>query len=98
MCYGIFQFGTSFNNKSPQIIIIFYEKEWRIVSGLRDKSKPYEIIPFAKEEVKAVYLGCKITEENKRKVISIIKDKYPWTAIYQAKKSDNEYKLVFDKI
>lgn len=75
-----------------------YEKEWRIVSGLRDKSKPYEIIPFAKEEVKAVYLGCKISDENKRTVIDIIKYKYPWAEIYQTKKSNNEYKLLFDKI
>ena len=34
-----------------------YEKEWRVVSGLRNKSNEYEIIPFNPQELAAVYLG-----------------------------------------
>jgi hypothetical protein len=42
-----------------------YEKEWRIVSGLRDKTKSYEILPCHPEEIGAVYIGCKMTDPDK---------------------------------
>lgn len=75
-----------------------YEKEWRIVGGLRDTSKTHEILPFAKEEVADVYLGCRINSGNKQKILEIIKTKYPWAGIYQAHKDTKEFKLVFEKI
>lgn len=75
-----------------------YEKESRIVSSLRDKSKISEIIPFAPEELGAVYLGCRMTDEDKQEIIEITTKKYPKTEIYQAKKHEKEFSLFFEKI
>ena len=48
-----------------------YEKEWRIVAGLRDKTQSYEILSYAPEEVGAVYLGFKMAEDDKEELIEI---------------------------
>ena len=42
-----------------------YEKEWRVITTLRDKSLSHEILPYAPEEVGAVFLGCKMTPEDR---------------------------------
>lgn len=75
-----------------------YEKEWRIISGLRDRAKEYEVLPYAPEEVGAVYLGCKIGADDKNKIIQIIKIKYPNAKIFQAYKHETEFKLVFKNV
>ena len=75
-----------------------YEKEWRIVAAMRDKSKDYEILPFPPEEVAAIYFGCRATDECKREIIEIVNDKYPDVKIYQARKHEREFSLVFDPL
>lgn len=75
-----------------------YEKEWRIVSALRDKSNTSEILPFASEELGAVYLGCKMLNEDKEEIINATTNNFPKAEIYQASKHDKEFKLVFEKI
>ena len=72
-----------------------YEQEWRIVTTLRHKGKPYEILPYAPEEVGSIYLGCKINEEDKSRIIQITREKYPNAKVFQAEKHPAEYKLVF---
>jgi DUF2971 family protein len=75
-----------------------YEKEWRIVTTLRDKTQTYEIIPYAPEEVGAVYLGCKIAETDRDEIIEVTRRKYPKAKIFRADKHDREYELVFQDI
>lgn len=72
-----------------------YEKEWRIISSLRDKSQTHEILPYAPEEVGAVYLGCKISAGDKAEVIDITKAQYPTARIFQAQKHPEEFRLIF---
>jgi hypothetical protein len=70
-----------------------YEKESRIVvaegGGIR---------PYFKGEVDAVYLGCKITIGNRRKIIRILRQDYPLAKLYQASKSKNCFSLIFDEL
>lgn len=75
-----------------------YEKEWRVVSGLRNPSKKFEIIPFAEEEVGALYLGCRITEADKAEIMDIMNQKYPWAPVYLAEPKRNEFSLGFTRI
>ncbi len=75
-----------------------YEREWRIVTSLRDKTKPFEILPFAPEEVGAVYLGCKIADRDRQEIIEVSRRKYPTAEIYQAVKHENEYALNFSEV
>lgn len=76
-----------------------YEKEWRVwdlQSELDDKL--FSDYPLFKKEVGSVYLGCRIKQEHKLSIISLISQKYPWVKVYQAKKADSKFKLEFDQI
>ena len=75
-----------------------YEKEWRIVSALRNPASEYEIISFAEEEVGGLYLGCRMAEKDKSELIEIMAKKYPWAPIYQATPKKSEFSLAFEKI
>lgn len=75
-----------------------YEKEWRIVAGLRDKMQSYEILSYAPEEVGAVYLGCKMAEDDKEELIEITRSLYPQAKLYQADKHSREFALIFTNI
>jgi hypothetical protein len=75
-----------------------YEKEWRIVTSLRDKTQEFEIIPCYPEEIGAVYLGCRMTDDDKREIIEIVHTKYQDTKILQATKHAREFALIFEEI
>ena len=75
-----------------------YEKEWRIVTSLRNPTNKYEILPFAEEEVGGLYLGCRISEADKSQLIELMVQKYPWAPIYQATPKRNEFSLTFDRV
>jgi hypothetical protein len=70
-----------------------YEREYRIVSagggGVRS---------FFREDVDAVYMGCRISGNNKRKIIKILTRDYPFAKLFQASKSSKEFALIFDQI
>jgi len=75
-----------------------YEKEWRVISGLRDKTKEFEILIYAPEEVGAVYLGCKMARRDKDVLVDIVRCKYPKAKLFQAEKHNREFRLVFNEI
>lgn len=75
-----------------------YEKEWRIVTRLRNPTNKYEVLPFAEEEVGGLYLGCRMSEKDKSEMIGIMARKYPWAPIYQATPKRDEFSLAFEQI
>jgi hypothetical protein len=75
-----------------------YEKEWRVVTSLRDKEKTFEILPFAPEEVGAVYLGCRMTDNDRREIVAISRQRYRGAKIYQAIKHTRDFALVFEEL
>ena len=75
-----------------------YEKEWRIIASLRNKTQTYEVLPYAPDEVGAVYLGCNIAKEDKDEIIEMTRRLYPKSTIFQAAKHQTEFALVFDEI
>ena len=75
-----------------------YEKEWRIISGLRDKTQSYEILPYAPEEVGTVYLGCNIAIEDKEEISEVTRRTYPKAKIFQGVKHEREFALTFNEI
>ena len=75
-----------------------YEKEWRVISGLRDKTKEFEILIYAPEEVGAVYLGCKMARRDKDVLVDIVRCKYLKAKLFQAEKHNREFRLVFNEI
>lgn len=72
-----------------------YEREWRAVASLRDKTQQYEILPFAPEEIGAVYLGCKIAADDRTEIIDITRRKFPSARILQAERHEREFSLMF---
>lgn len=75
-----------------------YEEEWRIVVPSKNPTENSGIFQFNPEELGAVYLGCKMTEDDKKEIIEITSSIYPKAEIYQAKKHEKEFKLEFEKI
>ena len=75
-----------------------YEKEWRVWSSLRDKTQSFEIIPFAPEEIGAVYLGCKMSDTDKTQITGIIRSKYSSAKVFAAEKHPSRFELVFNKL
>jgi hypothetical protein len=75
-----------------------YEKEWRVVTKLKNSANKCEILPFAEEEVGGLYLGCRMLEPNKAELIEIMTEKYPWAPIYEAVAQRNKFSLTFKQI
>lgn len=106
MKFGNFVLNNTYEDRK-QVIDTFtltkgsawsYEKEWRIITELRNKTNQFEVIPFAKQEVGGLYLGCRISPEDKEELISIMNEKYPWAPIYQAHCKKEEFALYFEQI
>ncbi|MDF9763486.1 hypothetical protein OKW24_005259 [Peribacillus simplex] len=71
-----------------------YEKEWRLVLTYgKGKAESFNL-----EVVKptAIYLGAKISEENRKTVINIAKSK--GLRVFQMKMSSNAFKLFYDEV
>ncbi len=75
-----------------------YEKEWRVATTHRNKSKTKEILPYNPKELKSVYLGCKICQNKEKEIISIIREKHSDVLIYKANKHPRKFALEFSII
>ena len=75
-----------------------YEKEWRVWCSLRNKTKTYEIIPFAPEEMGAVYLGCKMLDADKTQITDIVLTKYPRAKLFAAEKHPSRFEIIFNEL
>lgn len=73
-----------------------YEKEWRTLGGW-DKSRQTENIAFKREEVTAVYLGCRMDDANRKEIKKIVKKRYPHAVVYIGRKSARQFALEFAK-
>jgi hypothetical protein len=65
---------------------------------LRDKTQSYEVLPYAPEEVGAVYLGCNIVKEDKEEIIEVTRRLYSKAKLFQAEKHEREFALTFNEI
>jgi len=76
-----------------------YEKEWRVVSFmLPGESGLYTDYPFNPPEVRAVYLGCEISDEDTNDIISLLKYDLNHVRVYRGNKIERERKLSFGRI
>jgi hypothetical protein len=75
-----------------------YEKEWRVWRTWNGKARDYYILPYDPEEVGEVYLGCKMADSQRDKILEITRRKYPKAVIFQAQKHEKKYELVFHEL
>ena len=70
-----------------------YEKEIRAIIVDRFTNTDPLLIPINAKSFKAIYLGCKIDPEKKKKIIDICSQKYPHMKIYQMTLAENKFEL-----
>ncbi len=76
-----------------------YEKEWRIVSFMRPgESGYYSDYYFNPREIRSIYLGCEISDEDATDIISLLKYDLSHIRAYRAKRLEHERKLSFERI
>jgi DUF2971 family protein len=72
-----------------------YEREWRIVLHFEDPSHPTRDIRFSPEELAAVYLGCRMSHNNKEEIAAKIRHDYPRAKIFAAERLERKFALRF---
>jgi len=76
-----------------------YEKEWRVWYPLEEVTKALHLdFPLRQKELGAVYLGCRMDEHLRKKIISLVRERYPQTRLYQARKAVEDFRLDYDII
>jgi Protein of unknown function (DUF2971) len=74
-----------------------YEKEWRIWLPGRDPNLDFIYIQFDREELVGIYFGCRMSEQDRTALDTLIKH-FPNASTCQARKSAREFSLQFDGI
>lgn len=76
-----------------------YEKEWRL-SIFREENEPdgFGYLQYRKEVFGAIYLGLKMSHEDKRDIINLIERHLPQLEIWDAVIIKNQYKLDFERV
>jgi hypothetical protein len=72
-----------------------YEQEWRIQLHLPEADADFVDLGFHSSELTALFLGCRISELDRNEIMEIAKGYYPHAEVWQAEKSEREFKLDF---
>jgi hypothetical protein len=75
-----------------------YEKEWRIWLPGRDTDRNFTDIQFDREELVGIYFGCRMSGQDRTALLDTLNKRFPNASAYQARKSDLEFSLQFDRI
>lgn len=76
-----------------------YEEEWRIATGDgRDPTAEFEDIEFLREELRAVYFGCKAKDQDQAAIAELVDARYPWAEIWRCRRSLNAWALDFERL
>lgn len=75
-----------------------YEKEWRIFAGDGRTPAKYEDLLFGKNELDAIYFGCRMSDDDKREFASLVRTLYPRALMFEAVKSERTFALEFRSV
>ena len=78
-----------------------YENEWRdviMLDGPDNFEKGKHLICIEKKRLVAIYFGLGMEKEDRREVMEITDKKLPHLEIYEAKKDENRFKIVFSRL
>ncbi|GAA0328018.1 hypothetical protein GCM10009131_04040 [Morganella psychrotolerans] len=67
-----------------------YEEEVRLIRAITNENR---LFSFPKESFNAIYLGCKIKDEEREEIISKVKEKLPNTLLFQTEINGDNYNL-----
>lgn len=71
-----------------------YENEWRLLVPNATSDK----LPFRKESVKAIILGCDMQDKQKELIVNIQRRLYPHALVLQAQRDNYEYKITIPNL
>ncbi len=71
-----------------------YEQEWRVWYPFSD-TKDHDLNPINPAELKAVYFGCQMDSDTKRRLTTLLKAGFPDAKLLQAKRRNDVYALEF---
>lgn len=87
-----------------------YEQEWRVFIPPVDMDNPtipidangeeilFELLQVLPQEIHSIYLGCRMSEDKRQKILSCLSGDLKHVKKYDSVKSDEEYKLNFEEI
>ena len=75
-----------------------YEREWRVILTENDPTKDFDLRVIFEEELEAIYLGCRMSHNNKQEIMSIVRTYRKATSIYESLKDNNNFKLLFKEL
>jgi hypothetical protein len=87
-----------------------YEQEWRVFIPPADMDNPtipidangkeilFDLLEFLPQEIRSIYLGCRMTDDNRQKILSCLSGDLQHVKKYKSVKSDREYRLNFEEI
>ena len=75
-----------------------YEREWRVILMRQDQSKDYDLRGIFEDELEAVYLGCRMSQGDKKEIVDIIKTKRKVTKIFESFNDRQKFKLIFKEL
>jgi hypothetical protein len=82
-----------------------YEKEWRVFipppsvpTDKNGKEVLFDFIPLYPEEIHSVYFGCKMTDQNKKRIAKYLVNDFEHVKKYRCIRNEKEYKLDFEEI
>ena len=73
-----------------------YEKEWRVILKRKDYGQDDDLWSIFEEEIEAVYLGCRMKEQDKKEIVDIVTNKRKNVNLYESRKSNTEFKVIFN--
>ena len=74
------------------------EDEWRCVLQLQDHRAGFDYKPFIPEELEAVYIGHRTSQEHRDCILNALREKYPNTSRYSSRVNIQDYSMVFREI
>ncbi|MDP8259125.1 MAG: DUF2971 domain-containing protein [Candidatus Aadella gelida] len=78
-----------------------YEQEWRAINFVKseeDIGKGYKDSNIVPEEIDSIYLGCKMSEADKKEIIALAKGKSKNIRVFESKKHPQRFALEFTPI
>lgn len=79
-----------------------YEYEWRCFlnngDGSRDLPDLFDAYHLEPEEISAVYLGCRMSPDDRAAISRIVREQLPETHLFQARRSRTQFAVEFDLV
>ncbi|MDD5281484.1 MAG: DUF2971 domain-containing protein [Candidatus Omnitrophica bacterium] len=75
-----------------------HENEWRVILMKQQDGCDFDMRGIFEEELDTIYLGCRISESDKKDIAEIVRTKRKNVRIFCARKNDHEFKLDFEEL